>query len=640
MDLLMESGQLTEEQMRQLRRSFIENKNSLRNLETITEGAQQSLDELVQSSRRAELQQRRFNRAIEEGLTAQELYADTQRQLTELSGELQDKLELGLISEQKALERQANLIEEVLNLAAGTELAGTQPIEDLRRQWDQLNAEIKETEDATEGSTDSLTQALQDFEDLKEQLAFEERFSIGTEADRARRKAEFLRETIKELHGDVDTSAEAFQNLVEKMHQFSAEADRLEEDSLKVDELRQGFEDLLETQSREFELGITDNLQAAEDQVKFLEDALQQIADSGVDMDTKGVQELQNELAAAEAIVQSYEGTAEEALSVQEILLQRFSEGSDAAKSFQQHIGNMSDEIQKLSGMDQVLAGFSEEIDLITRMMEEGDLENAEFFLEALRSQLQQMKQEADGATPVIDQMLSKLDQLEGRLQSLTPEVETFGELLENIKKRGQQLTIRSLTSGFRELGRAIGQGAGAIEAFGQAAKKTLADLAAMLGRMLIRMGVTNVAAGNIPTGLALIAAGGTLMTISGSLGGGSRRRGRGARAGRGRSAEAAEQETSFRQAEDIPGRRAGGPVRAGHPYRVGEGETEVMVPQVSGQVVPQSAFPQRGQPARQVVEVRSRMDGQVEMGSRMRDLGFQLRDLIQEAESSISEST
>ena len=78
----------------------------------------------------------------------------------------------------------------------------------------------------------------------------------------------------------------------------------------------------------------------------------------------------------------------------------------------------------------------------------------------------------------------------------------------------------------------------------------------------------------------------------------------------------------------------------AGRPYRVGEGETEVMVPQVSGQVVPQSAFAQRGRPTRQVVEVHSSMDGQVEMGSRMRELGFQLRDLIQEAESSISEST
>ena len=639
MDLLMESGQLTEEQMRQLRKSFVENKNSLRNLESITEGAEQSLDELVQSSRRAELQQRRFNRAIEEGLTAQELYADTQRQLTELSGELQDQLELGLISEQEALERQANLIEEVLNLAAGTELAGTQPIEDLRRQWDQLNAELKETEDAAEGSTDSLTQALEDFEDLKDQLAFEERVGIGTEADRARRKAEFLRETIKELGPDVNTSSEAFQTLVEKMRQFSAEADRLAADSLKVDELRQGFEDLLQTQSREFELGITDNLQAAEDQVKFLEDALQQIADSGVDMDTKGVEELQNQLAAAEAIVQSYEDSAQEALSVQEQFEQTFLKGSNAAKNFQEHIGGMSDEIQQLSGVDQVLAGFTKEIDRIAQMMDEGELENAEFFLEALREKLQKMKEEADGATPVIDEMLSKLDRLEGRLQSLTPEVETFGEALENIKKRGDQIAVRALTSGFRELGRAVGEGAGAIEAFGQTAQKMLSDLAAMLGRMLIRMGVSTIIA-NPVQGAALIAAGGGLLALSGALGGSRRGRGRGARTGRGQGPEPAEQETSFRQAEDVPGRRTGGPVMAGRPYRVGEGETEVMVPRISGQVVPQSAFSQRGQPSRQVVEVRSSMDGQVEMGSRMRDLGFQLRDLIQEAESSISEST
>jgi len=789
MDLLMESGQLTEDQMRRLRKSLEENKNSLRNLESITEGARQSLDDIVQSGRRAELQQKRFNRAIEEGLTAQELYADTQKQLTELSGELQDQLELGLISEQKALERQANLIEEVLNLAAGTELASTQAIEDLRRQWDQLNAEIKETEDAAEGSTNTLNQAIQDYQDLEEQLSFEEGLGIGSEAERARRRVEFLLQTIKDLGADVDQSSEAFQRLFSELERFQAQVKRYEEDAGVLEQVLSDYEDLQQALDRQLDIGRIDNLGAAQEQVQFLQKALERLSETDIDLGQKSVQRLRNQLEGLQervrtlkiddaltsfeqlqeqlafeeeqgigtelsraqervrlleksidelgpevdqssesfqrlsSLLEKYQGILEEVKaendqttkSVQEFRkefrtlqdqlvrevdelgittrlealqeqadflrssieklnqqdpaevdsekLQQFRQrlfdtniqiaklqkrgsqaesvisafvnrfDTDAVRSFNEEVGDLTDE-QVITGINSLAGAF----DSVGDSAEMSLKERARAAIEAFRERLKRMREEGRLSKEEFQRLNDTLDRMSESVNQLGETADTAGKVLENIKGNLEQMAVSTLTSGFRELGRAVSDGAGAIEAFGQAAKKMLGDLAAMIGQMLIKMGVSNIVAGNIGMGALLIGLGGSLMALSGSLGGG--RQSGTTTSGQRRSAEPAEQETSFRQAEDVPGRRTGGPVMAGQPYKVGEGETEMMVPQVDGQVVPQSAFSQRDQSARQVVEVNSRMDGQVEMGSRMRDLGFQLRDLIQEAESSISEST
>jgi len=784
---VMNASELGREELLALRDQFQENSNAIRNFSTVNEGASESLGNIIQKARQARLEQRRFTRAINESITAQELYADTQQILTELSGELQDKLKMDLTTEKKALEEQASVIEEALNLAAGTELAGTEPIQRLRRQLDRLEAQIEETDAAAEGSTDTLNQAIQDYQDLQDQLSFEEGLGIGSEAERARRRVEFLLQTIKDLGPDVDQSSEAFQRLVSELQRFQAEVKKYEEDAGVLEHVLSDYEDLQSALDRQLDIGRIDNLGAAQEQVQFLQRALDQLSETDIDLDQKSVQRLRNELGRLQervrtlkiddaltafeqlqeqlafeeeqgigtelsraqervrllkrsveelgpevdqssesfqrlsGLLEKYQGILEDvkeennqtAKSVQDFReelstlqdqldrevdelgitsrlealreqasflrssieklnrqdqaeidsekLQRFRQRlfatniqiaklqrrtgqaeavisafvnrfeTDAVRSFNEEVGDLTDE-QVITSINNLAGAF----DSVGDSAEMSLKERARAAIDAFRTRLENMKDELD---PEEFQRLNDvLDQMEGNLDQLGETADTFTGAMKNagekIKKNLEQMAVRSLTSGFRELGRAIGQGAGAVEAFGEASKKMLSDLAAMLGRMLIQMGVSNIAGGNIASGAAMIAAGGSLLAISGSMS--TQQRGRSTQA----SGDPRGQETSIQQTQEVPGRRTGGPVMAGQPYRVGEGETEMMVPQVDGQVVPQSAFSRPARSTRQVVQVRSQMDGKLEMGQTVEELGFQLRDLIRQAEASISEST
>jgi cell division protein FtsB len=437
----------------------------------------------------------------------------------------------------------------------------------------------------------------------------------------------------------VDRSSDSFQRLTGLLEKYQGELEDLkaenEQTTKSVQDFRKEFRDLQDQVTREVDdLGITSRVEALRKEADFLRSSIEKLnRQDPAEVDSEKLQKFRQRLFATNIQIAKLQRRGNQAESVISAFVNRFE--TDAVRSFNEEVGNLTDEqvitsINSLAGAFRTV-GDSAEMNL---------RERARAAIEALRERLKNMDELDPGEfkrlNAVLDQMEGNLDQLGGTADTFTGAMKEAGQ---EIKKNFGQMAIQSLTTGFRELGRAIGEGAGAIEAFGEAAKKMLSQLAAMMGRMLIKMGVTNITAGNVAAGAAMIAAGGSLLALSGALGGGSQQdSAQSARSAGG--TQRAESDRSFQQTERVPGRRTGGPVMAGQPYKVGEGETEMMIPQVDGQVVPQSAFSQRTQPTRQVVQVRSEMNGQVGLGESMRQLGFELRDLIQEADTSIAEST
>lgn len=639
---IMNASELSEEELRSLREQFAENSTEVRNFSNLNQGAAQALEDIANQSEKASLKQRQFNRAIENGLSAQQLYANTQQQLTELAGNLQDKLELGLISEQEALERQAALIEEVLNLAAGTDLADTEPIQNLREQWEALNEEIGETEDTTEESTSALTETLDEFVQLQEQLAFEEEIGLGTELSRAKRKTDFLREALKDLGPEADTSSDAFQFLVDKLEQYSQKVDSLEESSVVVEELRSDYIDLIEKLRGEVQLGVKEPAETAKEEVRFLEKALSKVAEAGIDMDQKGVQELRNSLQTARGVLTAYEEDVEGVLSAQEMFEQRFFTGSDAAKRFQDRVAGMSDEIQRLSGTDRALAAFQNEIGQVRNAIEKGMGEQAQFKIKQLRNRLEEMTDEGRKASEQFPILTQILNQLEGAANRVTEPVETLEEALSKIGDIfDQQFAIDTLTQGFTELGRAIVETESTMMALRNTALQILADIARAIGQKLIAMGTATILE-NPAKGAAMIAAGGTLLTLAGAMSASARsgtRESTTESGSTGAGGAAEDQELTAQESVDVPGRRTGGPVVAGQPYMVGEGESEMFVPQIDGAVIPRSAFSSGGR-RRQLVDIRSRAEAKIGLDRTLREFGLEMRDLINQVESDVAQST
>lgn len=639
MEKVMNVSDLTQEELRALRDNFESNIDILNDLPAAVQGGEKSFEKLIGEQDKASRRQRIFNNLLEEGVTAQELYASTQSQLTELAGELQDKLELGLISEQEALERQASLIEEVLNLAAGTDLADTEPIQNLREQWEALNEEIGETEDTTDESTSALTETLEEFVQLQEQLAFEEEAGIGTELSRAKRKADFLRGAIKELGPEVDTSSESFQFLVNKLEQYSQEVDNLEESGVVVEELRSEYRELENQLRREFTLGVKEPVDTARERVRFLEDALSKIADAGIDMDLKGVQELRNSLQTARGVLSAYEDDTQEVSSAQEMFMERFFTGSDAAQRFTSHIASMSDEVQGLAGQDRALAAFQDEIGQVRNAIEKGMGEQAQFKIKELRNRLEEMTDEGRKASEQFPVLTGVLNQLEAAANRVTEPVETLDEALGKIGDIfDQQFAVDTLTQGFTELGRAIVETESTMKALRNTALQILADIAKAIGRKLIAMGTATILE-NPAKGAAMIAAGGTLLTLAGAMTASARSGSQGSGSQGGAGGGGQQQDVPSQESVDVPGRRTGGPVAAGEPYMVGEGETEMFVPGADGAVVPQSAFSSGGR-RRQLVDIRSRAEAEIGLDQTLREFGLEMRDLINQVESDVAQST
>lgn len=173
------------------------------------------------------------------------------------------------------------------------------------------------------------------------------------------------------------------------------------------------------------------------------------------------------------------------------------------------------------------------------------------------------------------------LQDIRSELENGISAAEAMDRGLANMKAAAEDAAV----GGFVALGEAIGNAEGMFESFGEAAKGILSDLAKMLGKTMIKMGVGTMIQ-NPAKGLALIAAGTALVAIGSSIGSSG-------------SSGSGEQDASE---ANVPRMNQGGRVTAGQPILVGDGPggrmtpyTELFVPDEAGTVVPNKQLLTRG---------------------------------------------
>lgn len=93
-------------------------------------------------------------------------------------------------------------------------------------------------------------------------------------------------------------------------------------------------------------------------------------------------------------------------------------------------------------------------------------------------------------------------------------------EIWQQSKKDAKSIFIDGIGNAFEGMGKALAKGENAWIAFKDGFKKILADIASATGDVFIGQGIGYLAAGNIASGLGLIAAGASLKVLAGFLGG------------------------------------------------------------------------------------------------------------------------
>jgi hypothetical protein len=197
------------------------------------------------------------------------------------------------------------------------------------------------------------------------------------------------------------------------------------------------------------------------------------------------------------------------------------------------------------------------------------------------------------------------------------------------------------LSSNFTELGKAIGQGENVLTAFGDTALKILADIGKAIGKQLIAQGSAMVASsifGDVSKagqGAALIAIGTGLIATSSKLAstiGGS---GEGSGSGQDQNSNLegggdAGFDVGGEDGSNAPGRRRGGPVKAGSVYQThGLGNREMFVPGVDGQIMTQDQLVGRGRSTQDQVRVvtENRLEGNID-GPDLFELDTRLKEV------------
>lgn len=255
-------------------------------------------------------------------------------------------------------------------------------------------------------------------------------------------------------------------------------------------------------------------------------------------------------------------------------------------------------------------------------------------------ARLQGALQRATGPTERkrIKKMIRQLRRLKQEMTGVKKETEKTGGTMEELEQVGKQALEQSLTRGFVQLGKAIGQGEDLMTAFGDAAKKILADLMMMIGKQLVAMGTAELLA-NPGKGAAMIAAGTTLITAgaatSSTIGGDGGGGGQQGTAPRGEEPATGGQ---INTGVDAPGRRQGGPVQGGRLYRThGMGQREFFMPATDGMVVTSDAM--RAAAGRSGAQHRVRTEHSLDVSVEDPDL-FTLRERLNELESDIEQLT
>jgi len=187
-----------------------------------------------------------------------------------------------------------------------------------------------------------------------------------------------------------------------------------------------------------------------------------------------------------------------------------------------------------------------------------------------------------------INEFLSSRKQKQAR--QMRQELRNMGVVLEDLQKKGLKLgdvLSSGLSNAIEEAATAIGQGESVLAAVGQ----TLGSLLQRIGKAAIAYGISLSAIKNlnpvvaITGGAALVAAGAALSSAlsdtQSAIGEGG---GESASASGGASIEG---DGEIGAEVDAPGRRRGGPVRAGQLYQThGLGQREFFRPAVDGQIV------------------------------------------------------
>jgi len=111
----------------------------------------------------------------------------------------------------------------------------------------------------------------------------------------------------------------------------------------------------------------------------------------------------------------------------------------------------------------------------------------------------------------------------QSKFESLVGFFGQSGKRMSTMASEMANATFNALSNGvgkaFQDVGKALASGENAFEAFGNALKGILAEVASAIGDTFIKWGIANLVSGNVGMGAAQIAAGGALKILSGALG-------------------------------------------------------------------------------------------------------------------------
>ncbi len=155
------------------------------------------------------------------------------------------------------------------------------------------------------------------------------------------------------------------------------------------------------------------------------------------------------------------------------------------------------------------------------------DIADAQEATEDFNQELWDMKDamdqlQAQGVMPVGDEFLSTWEQMRAANESFKSSIESIAPTLEDLQKSlgdmAEKLASDAFLGVFDALGASLANGSDAASSMGEALREAVQDFMDQLPRLLFQAGIMQLAQGNTPLGLGLIAASGITALMGGAM--------------------------------------------------------------------------------------------------------------------------